>query len=49
MNVMYFLRSIFEKTSSVNILKPRREIGQSLEEGLRGGKLDKNSLNEYNS
>ena len=49
MNVMYFLRSISKKTSSVNILKPGREIGQSLEEGLRGGKLVKNSLNEYKS
>ena len=32
MNVMDFLRSIFKKTPSVYILKPRREIGQSLEE-----------------
>ena len=49
MNVIYFLRSIFKKTPSVYILKLRREISQSLEEGLRGGKLVKNSLNEYKS
>ena len=42
MNVIYFLRSIFKKTPTVYILKPRRDIGQSLEESLRGGKLVKN-------
>ena len=37
-NVIYFIRSIWKKKKSVYILKPCREIGQSLEESL-GGKL----------
>ena len=45
MDVIYFLRSIKKKKTrkktSVYILKPYREIGQSLEESLRGGKLVK--------
>ena len=46
MDVIYFLRSMKKKKNkkktSVYILKPYREIGQSLEESLRGGKLIKN-------
>ena len=42
MNVIYILRSICKEKISVYILKPCREIGQSFEERLRGGKFVKN-------
>ena len=41
MNGIYFLKSSLKK-SYVYILKPCREVEQSLEESLRGSKLVKN-------
>ena len=42
MDVIYFLKSILqEKKTSVYILKPCLEVGQSFEESLLGGKLAK--------
>ena len=45
MDVICFLRSILqEKKTSVYILKPCLEIGQSFEESLLGGKLVKKTF-----